>query len=112
MEPPMRRGWAHHFAMLLSLDSTRQTLGGAVSIAVDKPSDLGSEESVAQGRERGTFLVVLAVAVAASGGLIEVGLIPERLQLGGHLARVSGMDAIVLARCRKQDRRIGAAGHG
>src|SRR4051794_13129118 len=30
MEPPMRRGWAHHFAMLLSLDSTRQTLGGAV----------------------------------------------------------------------------------
>ena len=27
----MRRGWAPHFAMLLSLDSTGQTLGGAVS---------------------------------------------------------------------------------
>jgi transposase len=30
MEPPMRRGRAPHFAMLLSLDSTGQTLGGAV----------------------------------------------------------------------------------
>ena len=31
LEPPMRRGRAHHFAVLLSLDSTGQDLGGAVS---------------------------------------------------------------------------------
>ena len=34
----MRRGRAPHFAMLLSLDSTGQTLGGAVSVVCDHRS--------------------------------------------------------------------------
>src|SRR3981081_1079320 len=43
--------------------------------------------------ECGPFLVVLAIAVTAGRGLVEIRFISHRLQLGRHLARVSGMDA-------------------
>ncbi len=76
--------------------------GGALS----RPADLVAQEREAQRGEGGALLVVLAVAVAAGGGLVQVGLVAHRLQLGGHLARVAGMHAIVLARGGDQDRRI------
>src|SRR5262249_168263 len=78
-----------------------------------RPTHVPSEEGVAQGREGGPFLVVLAVAVAAGGGLVEKDLIVAHgAQLGGHLAGVAGMHAIVAARRGEQDRRVVPPGHG
>jgi len=62
-----------------------------------------------QRRERRALLVVLAVAVAAGGGLVEMGVVAHRLQLRRHLAGVAGMDAVVAARSRDQNGRIAAA---
>src|SRR6187401_2624747 len=75
------------------------------------PADALAQEGVAQGDEVRPLLVVLAVAVAAGRRLVEIGLaIAHRLQLGGHLARVAGMHAVVAPRGGEQDRRIGLAG--
>src|SRR6478672_2328758 len=48
MEPPMRRGWASHFAMLLSLDSTGQTLGATVSDGGKMIGDRDARVAIAQ----------------------------------------------------------------
>ena len=68
--------------------------------------DLGPEKRVSQRHERRGFLVVLAIAVAAGRGLVEIGLVAHGLQLGGHLAGVAGMHAVVRAGRGQQDRRI------
>src|SRR5260370_40995969 len=61
----------------------------------------------AERRECGGFLVVLAVAVAAGGGLVEPNiLVAHRLELGRHLAGVAGMHPVVAAGGGDQDRRI------
>src|SRR3984893_15036090 len=70
------------------------------------PPDLVLEEPVTERGERGPFLVVLAIAVTARRGLVEIRFISHRLQLGGHLARVSGVDAVVASRGGNQHRRI------
>jgi hypothetical protein len=41
--------------------------------------------------------------VAAGGGLVEVGLVGDRLQFRRHLASMAGVHAIVAPACRDQD---------
>src|SRR5262245_28389435 len=71
------------------------------------PADGAAQERVAEGDETGDLAMVLAVAVPAGGRLVEMRLITHGLQLGGHFSRMSGMDAVVAAAGRQQDRRIG-----
>src|SRR5271155_3412621 len=73
------------------------------------PADRAAQEIVAERREAGALAIVLAVAVAAGRRLVEQRVVAQRLQLGGHLARMPGMDAVVASAGRDQDRRIGLA---
>src|SRR6516164_6120299 len=70
------------------------------------PPDLLAQEGIAERGESGALLVVLAVAVAAGGGLVEIRFTAHGLKFCRHLAGMSRMHAIVLARRRKEDRRI------
>src|SRR5436190_16811414 len=75
------------------------------------PADAAAQERIAERAEMRPLLAVLAVTVAAGRRFVEVRLrVANRLQLGGHLAGVPGMDPVVLARGGEQDRRIGLAG--
>ena len=70
--------------------------GVAASLAVAlPPADGAAQKIVAECGEGGALLVVLAVAVSAGGGFIEIGLVAHRLQFGRHFAGVAGMDAVV-----------------
>src|SRR5262249_7601387 len=73
------------------------------------PADGAAQERIAECDEGGHVVVVLAVAVPPGFELIEMGFVSHGLQLGGHLAGVARMGAIVLATRRDQDRRIGVA---
>src|SRR5437867_4400877 len=77
-----------------------------------RPPNTLTQKGQAQRDESGAFLVILAVAMAASGGFVVARVVAERLELGRHLAGVAGMHTIVLARGRDQDRWIGPACFG
>src|SRR3954466_5967198 len=76
------------------------------------PPDPAPQEAVAQRREARPFSVVLAVAMPARSRFIEIRLVPQRLELGGHFAGVAGVDAVVAAGGCEQDRGIVLAGDG
>jgi len=59
------------------------------------PPDGAAQETVAERGEGGALAVVLAVAVAAGGGLVEIGFVAHRLQFRRHFAGVAGMDAVL-----------------
>src|SRR5947209_1949732 len=68
-------------------ETARPMLGYAVSLALDwLPADCAAQEVVAEGGKGGALAVVLAIAMAASGGLVEIGFVAHRLQLCPHLA--------------------------
>src|SRR5947209_16745363 len=68
------------------------------------PPDLVLQKLKSKHLEAGAFLVVLAVAVAACFGLVEISLVAHRLELCRHLARVAGMDTVIAPRGGDQDR--------
>src|SRR5689334_5947831 len=70
-------GWPYHWLLYLT------------------PANGVAQEIVAEGGEGGALLVVLAVAVAAGGGFVEIGFVAHCLQFGRHLAGVAGVDAVV-----------------
>ena len=76
------------------------------------PTDGAAKESATERREGGSLAVVFAGTVASGGGLMEIGLISHGSQLRRHLSRMGGMNAIILAACCEQDRRILLAGLG
>src|SRR5215471_15146713 len=73
------------------------------------PTNCTAQEGVTQRYKGRHVLVVLAIAVPSRRKLVEMRFIPHRLQLGGHLAGVAGMGAVVATARRDQDRWIGTS---
>src|SRR6476469_8399919 len=81
---------------------TAAALGGSGRLRL--PADGTPQEGGAQGGEAGDLCIVLAVTMAASRRLMEQCRVSHGLQLGGHLAGMAGMDAVVPASGGQQDR--------
>ncbi len=97
---------------VLTLFETMPVSGCAyLSNAIGLLADRTAKEIGAKGNECCPLPIVLAVAVPACAGLVEVSGIAQSLQLCGHLTRVARMDAVVPLRGGEQDRRIGLSRH-